>query len=245
MLETLRRLWHKEPKPVLDLAPMKAWAALRGMEVRSVRDGEGCLVEPGVPHPLWRIEWGASQRSYIEPRELRIIGDVGTPKELMALLLTRPLMEAMEKRVFEQYVEDVQTRLDTETPAEMRWLVLYTKLPAAEMGRLRDRYAAVCSVKQWATQWLAGALNDALAATLQSTDAEVPMVLMIARGRLTLRTPMAEIDEQRLALWLSVFEHAQREARRLGREWNESAEANHSTQPAAWPKSVLPGEEVD
>ncbi len=242
MLETLRRLWKKAPKPV-DLAPMKVWADSRGLALRQIRHSDGCLVEPMGTHPLWRIEWGASQRSYIVGRELRIIGEVGTPKALMALLLTRPLMQAMEKLVFEQYVADVQTRLDIETPAEMRWLVLYTKLTGTELGRLRERYAAVCSVKQWITQWLAGALNEALAETLQATDADVPMVLMIARGRLTLRTPMPQVDDKLMAMWLTVFEHAQREASRVGREWNESPEANQLTQSAARPRSVLPGDE--
>jgi hypothetical protein len=44
-------------------------------------------------------------------------------------------------------------------------------------------------------------------------------------------------------MWLSVFEHALREGRRLNREWQESADADHSTQPAAWDKSMLPGDD--
>jgi hypothetical protein len=201
------------------------------------------MVEPAGAHPNWRIEWGESQRSYIEGRELRIIGEVGTPKELMALVLTRPLMEAMEKVVFEQYVEDVQTRIDTSTPPEMRWLVMYTKLVGSELGRLRERYAAVGSVKGWLQQWLGGPLNDALAATLDVANGHDPMVMTIQRGRLTLRTPMAKADTAAMVMWLSVFEHALREARRLNGEWQASADVGNSTQPAAWPKSMLPGDD--
>lgn len=242
MLESLRRLWNKGSKQA-DVGPVKAWADSRGYECRMVHGAEGCMVEPKGAHPNWRIEWGESQRSYIEGRELRIIGEVGTPKELMALVLTRPLMEAMEKVVFEQYVEDVQTRIDTSSPPEMRWLVMYTKLLGGELGRLRERYAAVGSVKGWMQQWLGGALNDALAATLDVANGHDPMVMTIQRGRLTLRTPMATADTTAMVMWLSVFEHALREARRLNTEWQDAADGGHSTQPAAWPKSMQPGDD--
>ncbi|WP_144290035.1 hypothetical protein [Ideonella sp. A 288] len=242
MLESLRRLLRKGPKAV-DLAPMKAWAYERGYEFRTIRDSDGCMVEPHTAHPAWRMEWGESQRTYIPGRELRIIGELGTPKELVVLVLSRDLMETMEKQVFEQYVEDVQTRLDTETPPEMRWLVLYSKLTPTELGRLRDDYAAVGSIKPWLQQWLSGPLNDALAATLAAAKRAPPMALTLSRGRLTLRTSMPEVSTDAMAMWLSVFEHAQREAKHLGQVWQSSAEASHSTQPAAWPKSTLPDDE--
>jgi hypothetical protein len=237
MLESLRQLWKKRSLRI-DIEPMRAWAAAHDHECKPVHEAEGCTVEPRGD-AAWRIEWGLPQRDYIPDRELRIIGDIGTPRELMAMVLTRELKEAMEKIVFEQYVEDVQTRMDTETPPEMRWLVLYTKLPGTELGRLRERYAAVGSVKPWVTQWLSGPLNDALAATLDATTESEPMVLTVGRGRLTLRASMPEVDERRLAMWLSVFEHAQREARRLGDAWREAPDSSNSTQPAAWARSSL------
>ena len=245
MLESLRRLWKKGPER-FDSGPLKAWAASRDFDYRVVHEGEGCLVEPRSPNPTWRMEWGPSHRSYIQGQELRIIGDVGTPHGLMALVVTRPLMESMERQVFEQYVEDVQTRLDSDTPSEMRWLVMYTKLTGNELGRLRDRFGAVCSLKAWMVQWLSGAFNDALAATIDVVDPEVPLALMIQRGRLTLRTPMPVADPVAAVMWLSVFDNAWREARHIGKEWQAQAnETNHSTQPAAWPKSLLPGQEGD
>jgi hypothetical protein len=237
MLESLRQLWKKRPDRI-DIEPMRTWAEVHGHDCKAVHEAEGCTVEPKQAGAGWRIEWGLPQRDYIVGRELRIIGDAGTPRELVAMVLTRELKDAMERTVFDQYVEDVQTRMDTETPPEMRWLVMYTKVPGTEMGRLRERYAAVGNIKVWMTQWLAGALNDAFAATLDFVEETECMVLTVARGRLTLRTPMPAVDEQRLAMWLSVFEHAQREAKRLGDEWRES-EPGHSTQPAAWARSDL------
>ena len=116
----------------------------------------------------WRIEWGESQRSYITSREVRLSADIGTPREMLVLVLNRELMETMEKLVFEQYVEDVQTRIDTESPPEMRWLVMFPKLTASELGRLKDRYAAIASIKPWLQLWLGGGLESALADTIEA-----------------------------------------------------------------------------
>ena len=241
MLELLRRLLKSSPKSV-DMAPLKAWAVSRGYDFGEVREGDGCLIEPASPHPSWRIEWGVSQRVYMPGRELRIIGEANTPRDLTAMVITRPLMLALEKQVFDQYVEDVQTRMDQDTPPEMRWLVMFPKLPGAVLGRLREHFGAVGSIKGWAQAWMAGSLNDALAATLEVTRPESPMVMSLQRGRLTLRTVMDVADTTAVVMWLSVFEHALREARRLSREWQDSAETSRSTQPAAWPKAMQPGD---
>jgi hypothetical protein len=187
------------------------------------------------------MEWGPAQRDYISGFELRLIAELDLPKELVAMVLNRPLMETMEVIVYERYVDDVQTRIDTDTPPEMRWLVLYPKTSNQDMGRLRDRYSAVCSIEPWMQQWLQGSLNDALAATLDLTPPEQPVVMTIGRGRLLLRTPMAKPDARHLAMWFSVFDHALREAHRLSSEWREGASPGLTTQPSAWARSELPG----
>jgi hypothetical protein len=233
MLKTLRRMLSR-PSSQLDATPLRQWAEARGHGWRRVRDADGCVIDGSLGQQDWRLEWGAPQRDYIPGFELRLIADLGLPKELTALVLNRPLMETMEKAVYESYVDDVQTRIDTDTPPEMRWLVLYPKTSASDLGRLKERYAAVCSIEPWMQQWLHSPLNDALAATLDMAAADDPMVLSIARGRLLLRTALPEADAERLALWFSVFEHALREAKRLGTEWRDVAGAGLTTQPSAW-----------
>ncbi len=241
MLETLRRWWKNSP-PLTDFGPIQAWAAAHKLQYRTVREGDGCMLEPTGAPPAWRIEWGHSQRSFIEGRELRIIGEVGTPRDLVALVLTRPLMQSLEKQVFDQYIEDVKTRLDSQAPPEMRWLVLYSKLSSAELGPLREHFGAVGSLKSWVLQWLTQPLHQALASSFPAVAAGAPMLLSISRGRLTLRAPMAAVNAEQLAIWLGVFEQAQREARRLSREWADSMEANQNTEPAAWPRSAISDE---
>jgi len=110
--------------------------------------------------------------------------------------------------MFEQIVEDVQTRIDDQTPPEMRWLVMHPRLSAADMGGLHDRVVAVGPSRSWLQQWL----TPEFAAALQQAPAtaDQPMAMMIARGRLTLRTPVQIPAPVTLAPWLLLFEAALR-----------------------------------
>ena len=222
MLNLMRRLLARGPAPVEPLA-LEQWAQAHGHKFRRVHCAAGCVIEGQLGAQPWRIEWGASQRSYIPGFELRLIAELGLPKGLMCLVLNRSLMAAMEKAVYDQFVDDVQTRIDTDTPAEMRWLVMYSKVGSQDLGRLRERYGAVGSVLPWLVQWLASPLNDALVATAEDIPSDQPVALTIGRGRLTLRTALLKPDAGALAIWFSVFEHALREACRLGDEWVDVA----------------------
>ncbi len=229
MLNSLRRLFSRSPA-IGDTAALQAWAQRRGFEFRRVRDAEGCVIDCRLGSQPWRIEWGPSQRGYIEGAELRMLAELDLPRELQLMVLNRQLMEASEKAVYEQYVDDVQTRIDTETPPEMRWLVMYGRLDMQPFARLRERYAAVGSTMRWLQQWLTSPLDDALVATIDKVPFDQPVVLTINRGRLVLRTPLVQPDADALALWHALFEHALREARRTGDGWRDGALA-----PAADP----------
>lgn len=239
MLESMKRWFGQTPPPVPGWSELSAWCKSRQYALRSVREPAGFVVDGSSGDTSWRLEWGPSQRSYIQGAELRLRADVAVPRELQALVLNRELMESMEKAVFDQYVEGVQTRIDNQTPPEMRWLVMFPKLGGAEMGALKDRYAALGSMKPWLRSWLDGAL----AAALQGVRVEpgIPFVLMIGRGRLMLRTALDEAEVPQLQMWLRLFEAAMREARRAA---NDSADgSSQSTAPSLWSPSALPGDE--
>lgn len=190
-----------------------SWSRGGQVQLRSARDGEGLVVDGKLDGMPWRLEWGPSQRPYVLGSELRIRGELPLPGDLQVIVLNTALQEAIEKTMFEQFVEGVQTRIDTETPAEMRWVVMYPKLSRAEVGALRDRYAVVSSIKPWVQQWLAGPLTAALLALkIEPTTA---LVLMIGRGRVTLRTEVDEASPGSFEPLLRLFEVALREARRV------------------------------
>lgn len=238
MLKSLLRLLARGSVSP-ELSTLQQWADDRKHGFRRVRDADGCVIDGKQGAQAWRIEWGASQRDYIPGFELRFIAELDLPHSLMAMVLNRSLLEVMERTVYDLFVDDVQTRIDTDTPPEMRWLVMYSQASGPDLGRLRERYGAVCSILPWLQQWLGGPLNDALATTVDRVGPDEPVALTIGRGRLTLRTASPKPDAEQLAMWLSVFEHAMREAKRLGTEWRDAAAGGLTTQPGAWSNSEL------
>ena len=73
------------------------WAETRHAEFAQTRDGQGFLIDArqAAPGPL-RIEWGASQRSYLPGTELRMRCETGWPSgpsgSVMAGILLLGLM---------------------------------------------------------------------------------------------------------------------------------------------------------
>jgi hypothetical protein len=123
----------------------------------------------------------------------------------------------------------------------MRWLVMFPKIAGTDMPVLKERYVALGSMKGWLKQWLEGPLSQSLVAL--RVEPETPVVLMIGRGRLMLRTALPDAEVSTLQAWLRVFETAMREARRVANESSDSI--SPSTQPSMWSTSALPGEEHD
>ena len=238
MLDGLKRIFTGGDKPSDEWDGIASWAASRQYMFKAVAR-EGFVIDGRLGATPWRLEWGPSQRPYIEGQELRIRSELGLNSDLQLVVMNRLLHERMEKDVFEQYVEGVQTRLDNQTPPEMRWLVMFPKMADADMPELRERFIALSSVKGWLAQWLQGALTQSLAAL--RVDAERPVVLMIGRGRLMLRTSMVDADVMSLQAWLRLFEVAMREAQRVA---DSSGDLNApSTQASQWSSSALPDDE--
>ncbi len=190
------------------------WSRKSQVQIRTARDAEGLIIDGRCGDVPWRLEWGASQRPYVPGHELRIRAELSLPGELQVIALNRVLQDAIEKTMFEQYVEGVQTRIDTETPAEMRWVAMYPKLNRAELTDLSERYAVFASAKPWVLRWLDGALRPALLGL--KIDPATAFVLMIGRGRLTLRTEVEEAGPASFEPALRLFEVALREAQRAG-----------------------------
>jgi hypothetical protein len=236
MLQVLKRWFPGSAAPAEGWDGLAPWAASRQYVFRGVREKDGFVVDGRAGAMAWRLEWGPSQRPYVPGNELRLRAELGLQHDLQALVLTRSLQEQMENAVFDQYVEGVQTRIDNQTPPEMRWLVMFPKLGGAEMGALRDRYAALASIKPWLTQWLDGPLRAALVSPRLPQN--VPVVLMISRGRLTLRTAVPEPEPRDLEPWLHLFETAMREARRVASLHIDTSAP--STLPSLWSASALP-----
>jgi hypothetical protein len=231
MLGTLKR-WFTAMAPASRPPGIEAWARARGALHRRVRGSDGFVVDGGHRGQAWRVEWGPSQRPYIQGTELRIIAEMGLHRDLQVLIVNRALMDASEPAALEHSAEGMQI------PAEIRWLALYPELAPARLQSLGARFGAVSSVEPWLLQWLAGPLSPALLSTAQRIAETDPFVLTVGRGRLTMRLPMREPDLDTIGAWLALFQLALAEATRVAGEWQDSAFSPSSTRPSAWPRDA-------
>lgn len=241
MLQGLKRLFSGSSGQVdagQAWEDVAAWAQQRQHGFRVVQN-EGFVVDGRLGATPWRLEWGPSQRPYIAGQELRIRAEMGLNPDLQVVVMNLSLQEQMERDVFDQYVDGVQTRIDNQTPPEMRWLVMFPKLADKDLGELAGRFAALSSIRSWLLRWLAGPLTQSLAAL--RAEPSVPVVLMIGRGRLMLRTGLADPALPALQAWLRLFEGAMRQASQVANESPDTAAPN--TLPGPWSSSALPGDE--
>lgn len=206
------------------------WADGHGWDLKVKPTGDALIVESHAPGDVWRIEWGPSQRTYFPGFELRLRAPLADADGVQMLVVSRRLMQQLDAEIFRQYTDDLQTRADTATPEEMRWLVLYPKLGSAELGALREHFGATGHPAGAAAQWVAGPFAAALAAAAETWLApEDGLVIVAQRGRLTLRTPMAQPDAARIDATLTLFRAAVRAAKpvvdRFGRGGTPSGTA--------------------
>jgi len=238
MFNPLRR-WFGSSRAGDDWAGVAEWAKRCDYRFARSSDGSGFVIEGGPAKTAWRLEWGASQRHYFNGPELRVRGDVGPTGELQMLVIARDLMRLLEQQVFEESTEGTETRVDDTLPEEMRWLVLYPKLPRAQLGPLRETFGALANLPQAAQWWLDAPLVKQLEAASAWLPEPLPLVLLVQRGRLTLRCALAQPEVGALRAALGLFGAAQTAARRVGEEISQGKIG--AGRPTAWgPASAMP-----
>jgi len=240
MLDVIKR-WFAGAAPGAGWRTVADWAEQRGAKFKRARENEGFVVDAKLDGHAWRLEWGPPQRSYIEGRELRLRMELGLPQDLQMLLLSRPLMETLEGQTFERYTANMQTQIDVSTPEEMRWLVMFPKVPLAAPKEFTSRFGAVAASATTGAAWIDGALSERLAEAVRGPlAAEPPMVLMTLRGRLYLRLQLAEPDVATLEAMASLFETAAAQAVSVAGAPREGRDAWPSTATTAWQTQLQP-----
>lgn len=215
------------------------WADSRGAKFRQTRDARGFQIEqPTGALGSLRIEWAPSQRSYIDGHELRMRCELGLHPDLQMLVLSRTLMERLEKAVFEAYTDTLKTRVDTDTPEEMRWLVMFAKLKNYPHKLVKERFGALAINQEVASAWLEGKLSETLIQAGQDLLPESrPFVLMALRGNVYLRVAMDEATLPEIQSLVKLLEIACCEARRVsarladGGPWPTTTSVAWQSQP--------------
>ena len=215
MLGAFKRLFSRREAD-RDLHALAEWARVEGHGFKRARGDLGFVVDGTVEGHAWRMEWGPPQRAYIQGHELRLRMELDLPADLQMLVLTRGLMEALERQVFEDFTDPVQTEIGAGTPEEMRWLVMYPKADLSALGPVKTHFGAVANVAVTALGWIEGALAASLSQALKAgVGADLPLVLMTLRGRLYLRTELAEPTVAAVSQSLKLFLVAATQARRV------------------------------
>ena len=239
MVNPLRRWFGGTRGGDDDWAAVAEWAQRCDYRFARSSDGSGFVIEGGPAQTAWRLEWGASQRRYFSGPELRVRGEVGSTGEVQMLVIGRDLMGLLERQVFEASTEGTETRVDDTLPEEMRWLVLHPKLPRAELGPLREAFGALANLPRAAQSWLDAALVKQLEAASGWLAEPLPLLLMVQRGRLTLRCALAQPEVAALRAALSLFGAALSAAKRVGDEIGKGQIG--AGRPTAWgPPSAMP-----
>ena len=235
MLESIKRLL-KGRGDEHDYADVAAWARQRSFGFKRARGEDGFVIDGLLDGKPWRIEWGASQRDYIAGRELRLRMELDLPSDAQMLLLSRPLMDALERKTFEEFTDNVQTQIGTKSPEEMRWLVMFPKVNLSTLKEVRPHFGAVASSADSGLAWLSGPLANALHdATSGVLHGEPPFVLMTLRGRAYLRMQLLTPNSSDIADALALFETAVARALAVaGASSGKSGDWSNSSGTTAW-----------
>ncbi len=209
---------------------VEAWCAQRLLGYTPDAAGGGFAVHGRLGATGWRLEWGRPQRLYIRGRgELLLQADLGLAPELHLMLLEGALHQRLERAVLDQIAGATDGRVDPHMPPEMRWVVTFARLDTQQAGWPAG-FEAVASHPEWMLAWASGPLAQALGSTPAGGPA--PWVLTAGGGRLELRAGLDEPEPVHLEAWITLFECAMREARRVQIELGETGEP--TTLPSMW-----------
>jgi hypothetical protein len=246
MLNAIKR-WISGSPPGPDWSEIAGWAQGQGHGFKRARDGEGFVLDGEFDQRTWRLEWGPPQRAYITAHELRLRMELQLPSSLQMLVMSRPLMEMLEKETFERYTESNQTLIDVSTPEEMRWLAMFPKASLDLPRSVRTQFGGVSNDPAAALAWVDAPFGQQLAAaSLNLLRDAPPFVLMTLRGRVYLRVQLEVPDPARVAQAISLFEVAVQSALRMASGVQETTTGGFpTTASTAWQTDLMPEDPKD
>jgi hypothetical protein len=240
MLDAIKR-WISGGPPGPDWPGVANWAQKQGYGFKRARDDEGFVIDGAFGVRPWRLEWGPPQRAYITTTELRIRMELQLPSDLQMLIMSRPLMETLERETYDRFTESNQTQIDVATPEEMRWLAMYPKVPL-ELGKAaKAHFGCVAINPKTAASWIDASVAEQLGQAAKTLLRESPpFVLMTLRGRVYLRLQLDDPDPVSVAQAVAVFQAAAQAALRVGGGLHESNVGWPSTASSAWQTELTP-----
>lgn len=185
--------------------PVSEWAATQGFAFSANATGQEIGLEGRVGGKPWRMQLGRPTRNYILGEELRSRAELNLRDEVAVLVMNRPLKEALEKKAYSIYTDQMQTSVDASLPEEMRWLAMFEEVGWEGLSQtFSDRFAVLTDRRENAVAWV----DDGLAQLMvewpsPAPSAEVPFMILLLRGKAYLRMEYSPAD-------LSTLRHASR-----------------------------------
>ena len=137
----------------------------------------------------WKMELGRPTRDYIAGEELRARAELGVFDEVGAMIINRPLKDALERRAYSMITDTLQTTADPRLPEEMRWLAMYDEVGwEGPSNAFWTRYAVLSDKREHALAWVDDHLVKQLMSWPQpATLPTVPFMIVLLRGKCYLR----------------------------------------------------------
>jgi hypothetical protein len=183
--------------------PVSEWAQSRGMSFSSGAMGHTVSMQGKVGGRPWRMELGRPTRDYIAGEELRARAELGVNDDVGAMIINRPLKEALERRAYSMITDTLQTTADPRLPEEMRWLAMYDEIGwEGPSEAFWGRYAVLSDKREHALAWVDNTIiSELMAWPDPAPNAQVPFMIVLLRGKCYLRM-------QYLPAETSTLEHA-------------------------------------
>ena len=248
MLKQIKR-WISGSPTGPDWSDVSAWAEKRDYGFKRAKDDEGFVIDGSFGTRPWRLEWGPPQRAYITSHELRLRMELQLSSSLQMLVMSRALMEMLERETFERYTQSNQTLIDVSTPEEMRWLAMFPKVNLVDLPKnVKSNFAAVASEPQNAANWVDAAFGQQLAhASLGLLRDQPPFVVMTLRGRVYMRLQFELPDPVAIGQAIDLFQAAAAAALRVSSGAHEGPAAGDwpTTASTAWQTDLTPEDPKD
>jgi hypothetical protein len=208
MFDRIKKAFTRDSKPeppssLLAAGPVSEWAATRGFGFSVDGTGENIALEGKVGGHPWRLQLGKPTRNYIFGEEVRARAELGIDEDVAVLVINRPLKEALEKRAYEMYTDDMQTAVDKSLPEEMRWLAMFDEVGWESLPEpFWTRLAVLTDRRESALAWIDTPLAKAMMSwPAPGPSAEVPFMVLLLNGKAYLRMEYTPAD-------LGTLQHA-------------------------------------
>jgi hypothetical protein len=217
MFERIKKAFSRDAKersghPASQLAhgPVSEWAASRGMSFSNVPLSRDVAMQGKVGGRPWRMELGKPSRDYITGDELRARAELGVNDEVAAMIINRPLKDALERRAYSMITDTLQTTASPNLPEEMRWLAMYDEIGWEGVSDVFwQRYAVLADKREHAMAWVDGALVDMMLNWPEPAPGpQVPFLVVLLRGKCYLRMQFIPPQTQTLEHAATVFTSA-------------------------------------